>query len=354
MPWGASTGKPLAISLFAGAGGMDVGVDLAGFRTICAIELDPHCAATLRRNARRKVVWQADVRTLDPVRVATALELRRGELALLHGGPPAPPVQRVGNPNDLPDPRSVLDFEVVRFAEALRPAAILIEQAPNFLRSRTLDGTWLLEVLRDEFRRLGYDLHPDILDASDHGLAQRRKRAFIVCVQQGQDLRLRVFGDGKRRPTVGAALQGLPEPSAPGEDPAVPNHIDVTPPRDRERIAFVPEGLWLSKSPNVPADILLKLTRKDTTKFRRLDRSRLAPTLRSGEALFHPTADRYLTPREAARLQGFSDKHVFMGPIRRLSGSVRDLDQHRQVANAVPPPVARSAATDILRSLGLA
>ena len=95
----------------------------------------------------------------------------------------------------------------------------------------------------------------------------------------------------------------------------VANHVDVTPRRDQERIAYVPEGLWLAKVPNVPPDILCKLTRKDTTKYRRLHRDDISPTLRCGEALYHPQENRYITPREAARLQGISDNHVFEGPI---------------------------------------
>jgi len=65
-------------------------------------------------------------------------------------------------------------------------------------------------------------------------------------------------------------------------------------------------------------------------------------TLRGGEAFYHPTADRYLTPREYLRIHGFPDDHILLGPIRGRSGNVRDLDQHRLVANAVPPPLAKA------------
>ncbi len=341
-----------AISLFAGAGGMDIGVDGAGFRTICAIESDPHCAATLRRNGRRKSVWQTDIRVVDPVRLLDVLELKRGSLALLHAGPPCQPFSQIGKQKGLLDPRGMLVFEVLRFAEAIRPTAILIEQVPTFLRVTTADGQRLTGVMRAEFSRLGYDLHVSVLDASEYGVAQRRRRVVMACVPAGHPFSFPVLAR-RALSTVGDALKGLPSPSADGEEPLVANHIDVTPARDQERIAYVPEGLWLSKVPNVPADILQKLTRKDTTKFRRLSRTELAPTLRCGEAPYHPVDNRYITPREAARLQGFPDKHVFEGPIRRRSGSVQDLDQHRQVANAVPPPMARSIAADLRSSLCL-
>ena len=341
-----------AISLFAGAGGMDIGVAGAGFKTVCAIESDPHCAATLRRNGTlRKVVWQADVRVVDPRRLLDVLGLKAGELALLHGGPPCQPFSQIGKQAGLGDPRGALIFEVLRFARVIRPSAVLIEQVPYFLRTRTAAGRHLVEELRDEFHALGYDMHMDVLDAQVHGVAQRRRRALFVCLPAGTPFDF-PLPTGKAG-TVGRALGGLPTPAAAGEPPAVANHVDVTPQRDQERIAHVPEGLWLAKAPNVPPDILRNLTRKDTTKYRRLHRQDIAPTLRCGEALYHPVENRYITPREAARLQGFPDRHVFGGPIRRRTGRVRDLDQHRQVANAVPPPLARSVATRMRDALCL-
>ena len=343
--------KPTAISLFAGAGGMDIGVDSAGFKTICAIESDPHCASTLRRNARRKTVWQADVRVVDPARLLQVLDIKPGGLALLHGEPPCQPFSQIGRLGGLEDPRGALVFELVRFAREMRPAAVLIEQVPNFLRTRTAAGRHLLEVLRDEFEQLGYDLHVDVLDAHAYGVAQRRRRALFVCVPTGQSFAFPLPSGPKA--TVGEAFSGLPPPSDPDGRPPVANHVDVTPRRDQERIAYVPEGLWLAKVPNVPPDILCKLTRKDTTKYRRLHRDDISPTLRCGEALYHPQENRYITPREAARLQGISDKHVFEGPIRRRTGRVPNLDQHRQVANAVPPPLAHSVATQLRSALCL-
>ena len=347
----AGASQSSAVSLFSGAGGMDIGVGRAGFKTVCAIESDPHCAATLRRNAPRKVVWQADVRVVDPQRLLDVLGFQPGEVGLLHGGPPCQPFSQIGKRAGMGDPRGALIFEVLRFARVVRPLAVLVEQVPNFLRTRAPTGRHLVEELRDEFRALGYDMHVDVVDAQTHGVAQRRRRALFVCVPAGA---LFAFQPSTSKvETVGAVLRGLPKPSAPGEVPPVANHIDVTPDRDRQRIAYVPEGLWLAKAPGVPADILRNLTRKDTTKYRRLHRQEIAPTLRCGEALYHPLEDRYITPREAARLQGFPDRHVFEGPIRRRTGRVRDLDQHRQVANAVPPPLARAAAAQVREALCL-
>ena len=344
--------KPAAISLFAGAGGLDIGVDAAGFRTTCAVELDTHCVSTLLRNARGKTVWQVDVRALDPNGVATSLNLKPGELGLLHGGPPCQPFSQIGKKAGIDDPRGQLAFQMVRFADGIRPAAVLIEQVPKFLDARAAHDMTMLDVLSQEFSRIGYDLRATVLDAADHGVPQKRKRAIIVAVPKGQAFEFPLVGGGQPT-TVGEAINDLPEAVPPGRDPLVPNHIDITPPRDRHRISFVAEGEWLSKAKDAPSDVVQRLTPKDSTKFRRLHRDLPSLTLRCGEALYHPFEDRYLTPREAARIQGFPDRHVFVGPIRRRTGTVRDLDQHRQVANAVPPPLAKSVAAMVKSALCL-
>ena len=342
--------KLTALSLFSGAGGLDIGVSQAKFQNICSVEFDPHCVSTLRRNGRGKTVWQVDIRALDPERMADTLDIQPGGLHLLHGGPPCQPFSQMGKQTGVSDPRGSLVFEMLRFAAALRPTAILIEQVPRFLQAPVTKTATMQDILSEEFYNIGYDVHTQILDATHYGVAQRRKRAVIVCLPHGAQFEF-PLGELMTAPTVGDAISDLPPAVPVNETPLAPNHIDVTPKRDRERISYVPEGSWLSKVADAPPDIIQKLTRKDTTKFRRLDRHSQSLTLRCGEALYHPLEDRYITPREAARLQGFPDTYILEGPLRRRTGVVRDLDQHRQVANAVPPPLACAVANNIRGAL---
>ena len=127
--------------------------------------------------------------------------------------------------------------------------------------------------------------------------------------------------------------------------------MDVTPAGDRRRIHGVPEGSHLARELHLPADQRGGLTKKDTTKFLRVNRKEPVNTLRCGEIFYHPTEDRYLKPRECMRIHGYPDNYLLKGPIRGRSGQVRDLDQHRQVANSVPPPVALVIADAIRASL---
>lgn len=135
--------RNLALSLFAGAGGLDIGVDRAGFKTVCSLELDRHCVSTLRRNARKKRIWQVDVRVLDPAKVGEVLGVKRGELALLHGGPPCQAFSQIGKQRGLEDVRGQLVFEIVRFADALRPSlsrsiSLFVLMTPELLIAKRL------------------------------------------------------------------------------------------------------------------------------------------------------------------------------------------------------------------------
>ena len=340
------------LSLFSGAGGLDLGIDQGGFNTCCAVELDQHCVATLRKNARRKTVWHVDVRALGARRVAECLNVPPGTLSLLYGGPPCQPFSQIGKQHGLDDPDGHLVFEMVRFSEGLRPTAVVIEQVPRFLDTPFSPAVSMRDILAERFAAIGYDMHTDVLDASSFGVAQKRRRAIIVCVPRGQRYAFPLVFPSTI--TVGDVIGDLPPAARPGVQPSVSNHIDITPDRDRERISYVPEGAWLSKAGvDAPAGIVQRLTRKDTTKFRRVHRDQPSHTIRCGEVPYHPTEDRYLTPRETARIQGFPDSYVFEGPIRRRTGTVRDLDQHRQVANAVPPPLATAIAASIKDALCL-
>ncbi len=203
--------KPKAISLFSGAGGMDIGVTKAGFDNVCSVEMDPHCAATLRLNSPRTAVWQVDIRALDPKRTLDALGLDTGDIALLHGGPPCQPFSQIGHKRGLLDPRGQLAFEMIRFAKALRPSAVILEQVPTFLGTQAAIGMTVLDVIREAFWRIGYEAHTSILNALDFDVPQRRKRAVIAAVPKGQSFSFPLPSLPIREKTAGDAFDGLPE-----------------------------------------------------------------------------------------------------------------------------------------------
>ena len=355
-----------AVSLFSGAGGMDIGVVQAGFDIKACIEIDTNCCETLRENIRREgrntVVYQGDIRELDPHRILWDCGLCPGEVDLLFGGPPCQAFSQIGKQKSLEDERGLLLFQMIRYIKAMQPRAVMMEQVKGLLTAQDLKGRrgGVFESFINELKALNYVPKCQVMLAADYGVPQLRQRVFIVATKKPNGFEFpepthakpeNVLVSSPLLPyaTVGQAICGLPAPVKKSETPVIPDdsHYDVTPARDRERIHGVAEGKNLSSQTHLPKEQIGGLTKKDTTKFLRLDRNRPSNTLRGGEIFYHPVEDRYLTPREYMRIHGFPDPYVLRGPIRGRTGTVKHLDQHRQVGNSVPPPLAHAIAEKV-------
>jgi DNA (cytosine-5)-methyltransferase 1 len=363
---------PTALSLFSGAGGLDLGITQAGFNILASVEVDPNCCSTLRawveRAAATTKVIEKDIRAIDPGVLMQDIGLRPGQLDLLAGGPPCQAFSQIGKRASLEDPRGLLLFEMLRFAKEIKPRAILIEQVKGLLTAPDKTGKrgGVLEMFLSGLAELGYEARWRVLNSADFGVPQVRQRVFVIATSSSNRFVFPSPEKAKPAPaslfpsapyiTVGQALAGLTRPerrARPGKEIPLNSHIDVTPDGDRRRIRYVPEGGHLAAQHHLSTELRRNLSKKDTTKFRRLARKEPSLTLRCGEIFFHPTQSRYLTPREYMRLHGYPDEFELRGPIRSRSGRVRELDQHRQVANSVPPPLARALALAISTALGL-
>ena len=359
-------GKLTAFSIFSGAGGMDIGVMQAGFEILACIELDHNCCDTLRENIKREnretKVYEGDIRTFSPKSIMNDLSIKEGHIDLLFGGPPCQAFSQIGKQLSLQDDRGMLLYQVLRYAEALKPHAIMMEQVKGLLTAKDLNGNpgGVFNSFIEKLEALGYVPKWKVMLAAEYGVPQLRERVILVATRKPNGFVFpspthaspeRCSGLFALLPyvTVGDVINDLEEPLQKTDTSTIPDnsHYDVTPKRDRERIHGVPEGKNLSSQLQLPIEQRGRLTKKDTTQFLRLNRSKPSNTLRGGEIFYHPIADRYLTPREYMRIHGFPDDYVLRGPIRGRTGTVKDLDQHRQVGNAVPPPLAKSVALQI-------
>lgn len=359
-------GKLTAFSIFSGAGGMDIGVMQAGFEILACIELDHNCCDTLRENIKREnretKVYEGDIRTFSPKSIMNDLSIKEGHIDLLFGGPPCQAFSQIGKQLSLQDDRGMLLYQVLRYAKALKPHAIMMEQVKGLLTAKDLNGNpgGVFNSFIEKLEALGYVPKWKVMLAAEYGVPQLRERVILVATRKPNGFVFpspthaspeRCSGLFALLPyvTVGDVINDLEEPLQKTDTSTIPDnsHYDVTPKRDRERIHGVPEGKNLSSQLQLPIEQRGRLTKKDTTKFLRLNRSKPSNTLRGGEIFYHPIADRYLTPREYMRIHGFPDDYVLRGPIRGRTGTVKDLDQHRQVGNAVPPPLAKSVALQI-------
>lgn len=350
--------KKTGISVFSGGGGLDIGVHQANFTTLACIELDKNACETLRHNQEnyfpKATIINSDLNEVSVDGLMKSLAIKPGELDLLFGGPPCQTFSQIGKQGSLRDARGRLIFSMIEYAKKLLPKAILIENVKALQSAPDLSGRrgGVVRDLKKELESIGYTVSMKVINSADFGVAQLRQRLFIVAIKGEHAFS---FPEPTHQPesykTVGEAISNLPPPTGKGSPAEYPNHIDVTPSGDKRRISYVQEGMFLAKMQDAPDEIRGRLGPKDTTKFLRLNREKQSNTLRCGEIFFHPTEERYLTPREYMRIHGFPDDYVLTGPVRGRSGTVKNLDQHRQVANSVPPPVAKIIAEAIYEQI---
>lgn len=333
----ALTALPM-IDLFAGAGGLSIGFEQAGFHPIVAVENDASAAATYQ--ARHD---GADVITKDIRQVLRRNDLRkwRGNVVAVVGGPPCQPWSQGGLQRGAEDPRDALPS----FVEAIRqllPSAFVLENAPGLGRGANRQH---LARLLAQLAALGYSVQSETLLAADFGVPQKRSRLFVVGTR-GAEFRFPrpVRGPGRRWPWPVASDFITDEPL--GD----PNTCLVTYAK-RPHVRPDPyDGLlWNGGGrpihPGRPAPTILasggnKIPWVDTAGVV----SDYHAHLRSGRRPRSGTVEgaRRITLQEAAHIQGFPKGMAFAGP---------STSQFRQVGNAVPPPLAAAVGRSLARAL---
>lgn len=337
------------VESFCGPGGMSLGLEQAGLTPLLAFDRDERAVETHSRNLPGPCMI-ADAEKLTGREILERVGLRRGELALFSGGPPCQGFSKQKRGAHNGDDRNRLVLEFARLVREVQPRVMLFENVAIFGKKR---GRKYLEWMRREL--LDYRLFPHFYNCADYGLAQTRERFVMVGVRDDQGVPFSVPKPhaGNWR-TVGEVLGGLPEPP---DDYTVhrdfPNHqrARVTP-INIKRFSFVPQGGGWQ---DIPEDLRLDCHRGvDPSSggwpdvYGRLRWDGQCPTITGGFDSFtrgrygHPHHDRPLTPREAARLQGFPDDFVFCGTRA---------DVRSQIGNVVPPPLARAIGREILRVL---
>ncbi|OAV52985.1 cytosine methyltransferase [Enteractinococcus helveticum] len=321
---------PKIVSLFSGAGGLDLGFVQANFQLSFAVDISDAAIRTHRRNFKGAVSIAADLEKLGPKGVLEHLDaiLEPGELIGIIGGPPCQGFSRANTGSHTHDPRNFLPLLYLQIVEALQEKYsvefVLFENVPGIRDAKhavTFDG------ILSKFREIGFT--PDVREYSalDYGVAQTRNRVIISGFRD--EVVARNFKPKKVEPkdlTVRAKIGALPEPVffARGLDrTAIPHH----------------ENHWtmrpLSKRFSQPGGAV-----QAGRSFRRLKWDKPSPTVAYGhrEIHVHPEGRRRLSIYEAMLLQGFPSTFVLEGTLSA---------QVEQVSNAVPPPLARSLANAI-------
>ena len=305
--------------IFAGGGGFGRGFAEAGLRIVAAVDVDRDAVRTYTYNIR-------SIGIVMDVAELTHRDLERyGRIDVVIGGPPCEPFTPT-NPNRMEDPldrlytdpMGQLTLHFIRIVGEVQPKVFVMENVPEIAREP------IRSAIAREFKRIGFDeIHFNILRAEDYGTPSRRRRVFV------SNIRIRPRPTTQRPTTVAEALQGLPPP-----DTGYPNHETVSVGSKVERIGRLRWGEALIKFRGAGGRLY--------ENYIRLHPDQPAPTVMGSRRFIHPFEDRVLTVREQARLMGFPDDHVFLGP--------RD-SQFNQVGEAVPPPLAGAIAREVARWL---
>ncbi len=188
--------RPSVLSVFTGAGGLDLGLEAAGFQTVGCIELNDDARATITANRPEwKLVEHADVRKAAKLLRPSDFGLRRRQLGILAGGPPCQPFSKAAQwarsgRAGLSDPRSDSLRAFFRLAETFLPRVILIENVPGFAQGRTSAVHFISSSLRRINRKSGtrYKLDSRVLNAADYGVPQRRYRTLLIARRDGKTI----------------------------------------------------------------------------------------------------------------------------------------------------------------------
>ncbi len=325
-------GRIPILSVFSGAGGLDLGFKQAGFLPVLAIDIAPAAVRTYQRNHPQSRVIELDLLKASVHEIIALWEECSSDPPLgIVGGPPCQAFSVSNVYQKDGDPRGLL---VKRYAELVTGLArekgtlfFVFENVPGLLRGRHCAR--FLQFC-DACRDAGFRLYWKILDAARFGVPQYRRRLFVVGIHERAGTAPFDLPEGDQYPpTVRDAIGHLPEPwyytrgLDPRQNPVHPNHWTMQP-RSRK---FGSSMLVPGKMPG--------------RSFRMLDWDKPSWTVAYGhrEVHVHPGGHRRLSVYEAMLLQGFPPGYVLEGTLSQ---------QITLVSDAVPPPVARAIASSLL------
>lgn len=328
-----------SIELFAGAGGLALGLEKAGFDTIGLIEIDADAANSLKANRPQWHVINEDISKISCLDLEEYFSIKKCELDLLSGGAPCQSFSYAGKRLGLEDTRGTLFYHYAIFLKKLQPKMFLFENVRGLL---THDGGRTYKTILDIFSKEGYVIENTVLNAWDYGVPQKRERLITIGIRN--DLSEKIKFE-------------FPEPYT--YKPVLRDVLVNCPPscgvryskRKEEIFSLVPPGgYWRDIPENIAKEYMKSCWnmgggRTGILRRMSLDEPSLtvltSPSQKQTDRC-HPTEPRPFTVRENARCQSFPDSWEFCGSVGQ---------QYKQVGNAVPVNLAYEIANSIRKGL---
>jgi len=329
------------IELFAGAGGLALGLDQAGFNTIGLIEIDKDACETLRINRPDWKIIQEDITKLTEKDLPSFFGIEKGKLDLLSGGFPCQSFSYAGQRKGLEDTRGTLFYYFAKFLEKLQPRMFLAENVKGLVRH---DNGKTLGTMLSVFQSMGYEVTYKVLNAWDYQTPQKRERIFMI--GKRNDLGNEITYDFPEKITPKLVLRDVlvNVPSSPGisygeKKKAIMNLIP-------------PGGCWVDLPIELQKSYLknsyfLGGGKRGIARRMSFDEPSLtltcSPAMKQTERC-HPIETRPFTTREYARIQTFHDEWKFAGNTMSI---------YKQIGNAVPVKLAYHVGVSLVKSLGI-
>lgn len=327
------------IELFAGAGGLALGLEQAGFEEVALVEIDKIACETLKLNRPKWNVLNEDIVEVSKRDLLKEFNLKKGELDLISGGYPCQSFSYAGKKLGLDDVRGTMFYYYAEFVKQLKPKMFFAENVKGLT---THDGGKTIETMVDVFEDMGYKVEWKVLNAWDYGVAEKRQRVVIIGIRN--DLTNKVKFDypipHEYKPVLRDVLKDVPESVGAKYPEKKQKVFDLVP----------PGGYWR----DLPDDVAKEYMKScyymgggRTGIARRLSWDEPSLTLTCSPMMkqtdrCHPDESRPFTTREYARIQSFPDDWEFAGKMG---------DIYKQIGNAVPVNLAKCVGDSIMTAL---
>ena len=335
--------KIKGVDLFCGSGGLTCGLRRAGIDMVLGVDKEDY-RTTYEKNNKKSVFWKTSIEGVTGDEILKKIDLSKNDKFLLAACAPCQPFSlrnKNRNSETVDDDRKNLLCEVVRIIKEMKrkPDVIFAENVPGIQENP------IFIQFQDFLFSLYYSVASRVINAADYGTPQNRRRLILIARKDGHiDFPRKTHGDGADpHLTVRDALKGLPPISAGGESEGFFNHhCRALSPLNLKRINTIPKDGGSRDS--LSRSLVLECHKKENVVHKdvygRMAWDKPAPTLTTrcvsltNGRFGHPTQNRAISVREAARLQGFPDSYVFYGT---------GIDSEaKQVGNAVPVPLAEA------------